>query len=201
MSGVILVKLLAAIMAATVVVGLLLALLALINWCSARRARARKSESTSLMPTVSQSSAGPISLSLNGPESARRPKKGAWRRLVSFVRKNVFGQTPEGITVEVENAKLTVIAIKCPLCDWTIYSRARHDFRSCKCGAVSVDGGFDCMKCAWDQNRVPTPVAFELKVDATKKELYEDYNNYNDKFGAIPPVQRVAGDTDPARRK
>ena len=33
--------------------------------------------------------------------------------------------------------------IKCKKCEDVIYSRHRHDFVSCKCGAVSVDGGMD----------------------------------------------------------
>lgn len=31
--------------------------------------------------------------------------------------------------------------IKCDLCDDVIESKHRHDFKTCKCGACSVDGG------------------------------------------------------------
>lgn len=37
-------------------------------------------------------------------------------------------------------------AIKCKLCEDIIESKHRHDFVSCKCGSVSVDGGTDYLK-------------------------------------------------------
>ena len=36
--------------------------------------------------------------------------------------------------------------IKCLKCSDIIYSGHRHDFKSCSCGAVSVDGGMDYFK-------------------------------------------------------
>jgi hypothetical protein len=36
--------------------------------------------------------------------------------------------------------------IKCTLCNDIIYSAHRHDFKSCKCGSVSVDGGVDYLR-------------------------------------------------------
>lgn len=36
--------------------------------------------------------------------------------------------------------------IKCKICDNEIYSAYCHDFKSCKCGAVSVDGGQDYLR-------------------------------------------------------
>ena len=81
--------------------------------------------------------------------------------------------------------KTKVAAITCPLCHCTIYSRARHDFRYCKCGAVSIDGGFNYTKCAWDDKRVFMPETHDLFVDTTKEMLYEDWNQRTDKFGLI----------------
>jgi hypothetical protein len=37
--------------------------------------------------------------------------------------------------------KLIQNEAKCRKCDDTIYSANRHDFKTCKCGAISVDGG------------------------------------------------------------
>jgi predicted RNA-binding Zn-ribbon protein involved in translation (DUF1610 family) len=37
--------------------------------------------------------------------------------------------------------KLTRNAIRCKSCGDEIESRHVHDFRSCKCGKVSIDGG------------------------------------------------------------
>lgn len=39
--------------------------------------------------------------------------------------------------------KLLLNAIKCLNCQDIIYSRDRHDFKSCKCTKVAVDGGLD----------------------------------------------------------
>lgn len=88
--------------------------------------------------------------------------------------------------IALEAVKLKVSAITCPKCRWTIYSRARHDFVKCLCGAVAIDGGFDYMKLSFDTGMTP-PKPFEYLVDATKKELYDDYNRQGRKFGRVPP--------------
>ena len=35
---------------------------------------------------------------------------------------------------------------KCLKCDEVVESHHRHDFRTCKCGNLSVDGGLDYLK-------------------------------------------------------
>jgi len=40
-------------------------------------------------------------------------------------------------------------AIQCLSCDQVIASKHRHDFQTCKCGKVSVDGGLDYKKRAF----------------------------------------------------
>lgn len=77
---------------------------------------------------------------------------------------------------------MRISAIKCLKCGDIIYSRATHDFRSCGCGAVSVDGGFDYMKVCGDRGNFEF-VRKNLKV--TKEELYKDWNNRIDKYGLI----------------
>jgi len=77
-----------------------------------------------------------------------------------------------------------VKAIECPNCKDIIFSRANHDFRSCSCKAVSIDGGFECKKVSWDTN-FPLPKEITLTINQTKKELYDDWNLYKDKFGLI----------------
>lgn len=42
--------------------------------------------------------------------------------------------------------KIEVNAARCKLCHDTIHSYHRHDFRTCKCGAISVDGGLDYLR-------------------------------------------------------
>jgi hypothetical protein len=40
-------------------------------------------------------------------------------------------------------------SVECLECGDKIRSRNKHDFRSCKCGSVSVDGGSDYLKRAF----------------------------------------------------
>ena len=45
--------------------------------------------------------------------------------------------------------KLLVNSAKCLLCQDVILSRSVHDFRSCKCGNISVDGGREYCHFNW----------------------------------------------------
>ncbi len=40
-------------------------------------------------------------------------------------------------------------AVQCKLCGVTIESRHRHDFQTCDCGNISIDGGEDYWKRAY----------------------------------------------------
>jgi hypothetical protein len=55
--------------------------------------------------------------------------------------------------------------------------------RSCSCKTVAVDGGFDYSKISFkgdgDFQRVT------IEVDATKDQLFEDWNTNVNKFGLI----------------
>lgn len=42
--------------------------------------------------------------------------------------------------------KIIVNKIKCKKCGGIIESTYRHDYRTCKCGAVAVDGGHDYLR-------------------------------------------------------
>ncbi|MDD5907504.1 MAG: hypothetical protein PUD76_04015 [Clostridia bacterium] len=37
-------------------------------------------------------------------------------------------------------------SIRCKKCNDIIQSNGRHDFQSCQCGAVAVDGGLDYLR-------------------------------------------------------
>ena len=81
---------------------------------------------------------------------------------------------------------MKVNALKCPICEDTVYSRATHDFRRCSCGAIAVDGGFDYMKICWDNKRIPIlPPSIKIDVKASKQKLYDDWNHRVDKYGII----------------
>lgn len=70
----------------------------------------------------------------------------------------------------------------CPLCQTEMYSRSRHDFRYCPCLNLAVDGGFDYVKILY---RVKPTVSRVRYVNATKAELFQDWNNGTDMFGVI----------------
>ncbi len=42
--------------------------------------------------------------------------------------------------------KILVNKARCRLCDDLIISTHRHDFKYCKCGEISVDGGKDYLR-------------------------------------------------------
>lgn len=70
-------------------------------------------------------------------------------------------------------------AIKCQKCLDTIYSVNRRDFRSCSCGDCYIDGdsqvdnkhGF-----RWGCVSPDLVTSLIVEVDATKAELFYDYN-------------------------
>ena len=43
--------------------------------------------------------------------------------------------------------KLVRNRARCKLCNDIIESKYRHDFVSCKCGAIFIDGGRDYLRC------------------------------------------------------
>lgn len=78
---------------------------------------------------------------------------------------------------------MKVNAIKCPKCGDTIYSRSRHDMHWCSCKNIAIDGGGDYVKISFKE--APAPEVFKIDVNATPKELYDDWNKGKDKFGTI----------------
>lgn len=86
---------------------------------------------------------------------------------------------------------MKVATATCPECNDEMYSRARHDFRYCSCKNMFVDGGPGL-------ERVGTIRGFDkvktgsVEIDATEKELYDDWNLSLDRFGKF----RQATQTD-----
>ena len=78
---------------------------------------------------------------------------------------------------------MKVVAIKCESCEDTIYSRTHHDMRYCSCGSVAIDGGRDYTKISF-KTKTP-PKTFEIEIDATEKQLYDDWNKGENKLGKI----------------
>lgn len=59
--------------------------------------------------------------------------------------------------------------IRCKLCDDIVESKHRHDFKVCKCGSVSADGGLSYAR-----------RAFPSKLSGTPDCFYEDLSEYTD---------------------
>ena len=78
---------------------------------------------------------------------------------------------------------MKVHGIRCKKCEDIIFSRTLHDCRSCTCGAIFIDGGFDYTRIGGCIDNVVDVV--ELEVKLTKKDLYNDWNLRNNKYGLI----------------
>lgn len=83
---------------------------------------------------------------------------------------------------------IKVNAVICPKCNQIIYSRYRYDYRSCKCGEIAIDGGFDYLKIVFKNN---FPRIVKKIVRATEEELYVDWKDGKNKFGVILPLTTV----------
>lgn len=77
---------------------------------------------------------------------------------------------------------ITVNGLICPTCKDKIYSRTTHDMRFCSCGEIAIDGGFDYTKVSFKK---AIPESVKLEIDASKDELYQDWNKNINKFGLI----------------
>jgi hypothetical protein len=83
--------------------------------------------------------------------------------------------------------KTEVNAAKCPTCGDLIFSRANHDFHECSCGEIAIDGGFNYVRMAFKTVR---PEIVKIYVDATRDELYDDWNHRKNKWGTIKAPQK-----------
>ena len=85
---------------------------------------------------------------------------------------------------------MTVNGIKCKRCGRGLYSRARHDFRSCPCGSgVAIDGGRDYTRVSFVEYEDFEAADFEIEALSTEIDLngmlYEDWYFGNDRYGII----------------
>lgn len=78
---------------------------------------------------------------------------------------------------------MKISAIKCKKCGDVIYSRAAHDFRSCSCGTISIDGGFGYSKVTF--KNIDDFCNINLYLNVTLRELYDDWNRNKSKYGLI----------------
>lgn len=80
-----------------------------------------------------------------------------------------------------KEVKIEVNAIECNNCRDIVFSRALHDYRTCSCGACSIDGGLDYCRLSGTNFTGP----FKLKITQTKQELFDDWNKSEDRYGLI----------------
>lgn len=71
----------------------------------------------------------------------------------------------------------------CKLCGTFIFSRANHDFRSCKCNGCYVDGGFDYLRFLYKKAEDKATIKFELPEELTQKLLHYDWSSATDMHG------------------
>lgn len=64
------------------------------------------------------------------------------------------GKKDQGLSLQADPDDYVIVlnALGCRKCKTTAVSRHRHDYVSCKCGAVSVDGGLEYFRAAGDLN-------------------------------------------------
>jgi len=70
--------------------------------------------------------------------------------------------------------KITQQGVRCVHCKDEIYSCNRHDYRTCKCGKVSIDGGADYVKLCFEKITDYESIERDAwKVTPTKEEVME----------------------------
>jgi hypothetical protein len=87
---------------------------------------------------------------------------------------------------------MIVFGFICKKCKTFVFSRTRHDFRTCKCKEDTsyIDGGQD-NEYGGGYSRIggfPENIIFGVKmeIDSSAKELFQDWNLEVDHFGHIP---------------
>ena len=104
---------------------------------------------------------------------------------------------------------MQVTAFQCPSCKTWVWSRARHDFRTCPCGEISIDGGqHDYHKVSY-KNTPPVSKTFE--VDCTPEQAVHDWNKAVDELGYLTDKgqhiadcateEPISGDKPPIKKK
>lgn len=87
-----------------------------------------------------------------------------------------------GLILKKDNKQfITHNGLKCEICEDIIYSRAINDYRSCSCGEISIDGGFDYTRASFKKHQ---GIGVRLILNGvSRKDLYEDWNTGRDNYG------------------
>lgn len=62
--------------------------------------------------------------------------------------------------------------VQCLNCNDIVWSGSRHDFKSCKCGAVSVDGGQEYIRRVYDSKIAPDYCVRERSLTLKDKDAF-----------------------------
>lgn len=65
---------------------------------------------------------------------------------VGDMKEHLTEKRAESETSPCVREKILINAARCNLCNTTVESKHRHDFVTCACGNLSVDGGHDYLK-------------------------------------------------------
>lgn len=79
---------------------------------------------------------------------------------------------------------------KCKLCESVIESFHRHDFVSCKCGEISVDGGQDYFKCMYSNKDN------FLRVDDEGNVIVPTFKEKEPEIESVKPIETIVTKED-----
>ena len=88
--------------------------------------------------------------------------------------------------------------VKCLNCGDEPFSAYRHDFKSCKCGRVSVDGGQDYLRRSYKDNAEYIDLSIqvdELTVEMCMSALEWCEDTGRNDFGKVCAIFRALRDT------
>lgn len=86
--------------------------------------------------------------------------------------------------------------VECLKCGDKPFSRHRHDFRPCKCGAVTVDGGLDYLRRVFNSSRDFRDISIEIEQEVfadLMEAMSDERTNDLGKLCAIARILRDAG--------
>lgn len=115
---------------------------------------------------------------------------------------NGLGQTFEAFVIPktcptIKEFRATVVeCATCNKCGETVYSRATHDMRWCKCGKTAIDGGREYVKLTGSDYRIG-----KIEVLASEFELQQDWSKGTDKYGKVPAIQYDEKEVKPCKKK
>lgn len=96
---------------------------------------------------------------------AKKPNKKKGHKKYMLITKNGDSFIVRGMTSEEILKWRYQAAVHCLSCDAVVYSVNRHDFRSCSCGEVAIDGGKEYTKVSFKDKNNFNQVTVDLLTD------------------------------------